>query len=227
MSLLGLIWAKAFSWNVPPKQRIKSYTSDVRLWLTRIFSYRYAPYRLQSLTDKEVHGVSFVRSTHYNDVMMGAIAFQISSLTIVHSTVYSGADQRRHRSSMSLAFVCGNHRGRVNSPHKWSVTRKMFPFDDVIMSATWSYIKPTILQYSVACLRPLCRRQATSNFGVDNASLQWRHNERNSVINLQPLHCLLNSWFIRRSKKTSKLTGECPTQRPVMRKIFPFDDVNR
>ena len=64
---------------------------------------------------------------------MGAIASQITSLTIVHSTVYSDTDQRKHQSSASLAFVRGIHRGPVNSPHKWPVTRKMFPFDDVIM----------------------------------------------------------------------------------------------
>ena len=48
-------------------------------------------------------------------------------------TVYSGADQRKHQSSTSLAFVRGIHRWPVNSPHKWPVARKMFPFDDVIM----------------------------------------------------------------------------------------------
>ena len=61
------------------------------------------------------------------------MASQITSLTFVYSTVYSGADQRKHQSSASLAFVWGIHRGPVNSPHKWPVTRKMFPFDDVIM----------------------------------------------------------------------------------------------
>ena len=64
---------------------------------------------------------------------MGAIASQITSPTIVYSTFYSGADQRKHQSSASLAFVRGFHRWPVNSPHKWPVTRKMFPFDDVIM----------------------------------------------------------------------------------------------
>ena len=44
-----------------------------------------------------------------------------------------GADQRKHQSSAPLAFVRGIHRGPVNSPHKWPVTLKMFPFDDVIM----------------------------------------------------------------------------------------------
>ena len=73
---------------------------------------------------------------HYCDGIMGAIASQITSITIVYSTVYSDADQRKHQSSSSLAFVRGNHRGPVNSPHKWPVTRKMFPFDDVIMYVT-------------------------------------------------------------------------------------------
>ena len=70
---------------------------------------------------------------HYNDVIMSPMASQFTSLTIVYSTVYSGADQRKHQSSASLAFVRGIHRGPVNSPHKWPVTRKRFPFDDVIM----------------------------------------------------------------------------------------------
>ena len=74
---------------------------------------------------------------HYNHVIMGAIASQITSLTIIYWTVYSDADQRKHQSSASLAFVRGIHRGPVNFPHKWTVTRKMFPFDDVIMKHLW------------------------------------------------------------------------------------------
>ena len=68
---------------------------------------------------------------------MDTMASKINSLTIVYSTVYSGADQRKNQSSASLAFVRGIHRGPVNFPHKWPVTRKMFPFDDVIMQF-WS-----------------------------------------------------------------------------------------
>ena len=80
------------------------------------------------------HQLADIWPTHYDDVVMGAIASLITSLTIVYSTVYSDADQRKHQSSPSLVFVWGIHRGLVNSPHKWPVTRKMFPFDDVIMS---------------------------------------------------------------------------------------------
>ena len=74
----------------------------------------------------------FLDRFHYDDVIMSAMVSQITSLTIVYSNV-SGADQRKHQSSASLAFVWGIHRGPVNSPHKWPVTRKMLPFDDVIM----------------------------------------------------------------------------------------------
>ena len=58
---------------------------------------------------------------------------QINSLTIVCTTVYSGTDQRKQQSCESLAFVRGIHRWPVNSLHKWPVTRKIFPFDDIIM----------------------------------------------------------------------------------------------
>ena len=72
-------------------------------------------------------------TSHYTDVIMGSVASQITSLTIVFSAIYPGADQRKHQSSASLAFVWGIHPWPVNSPHKWPVTRKIFPFDDVIM----------------------------------------------------------------------------------------------
>ena len=70
---------------------------------------------------------------HYRDVIMNTMPSHITSLAIVYTTVYSGADQRKHQSSASLAFVRGIHRRPVNFPHKWPVTRTMFPFDDVIM----------------------------------------------------------------------------------------------
>ena len=70
---------------------------------------------------------------HYNDVIISAMASQITSLAIVHSTAYLGVDQRKHQSSASLAFVWGINRWPVNSPYSGPMTRKMFPFDDVIM----------------------------------------------------------------------------------------------
>ena len=95
----------------------------------------------------------FLLNKHYNDVIMGAIACQITSLTIVYSTVYSGADERKHQSSASLAF------GPANSPHQWPVTRKMFSFDDFIMKFYQSvyaslYVQHWIRLWLVACTTP-------------------------------------------------------------------------
>ena len=67
------------------------------------------------------------------DVIIGAMTSQITNLKIVYSTVYTGADQSKHQSSASLAFVLGIHRSPVNSPRKGPITWKMFLFDDVIM----------------------------------------------------------------------------------------------
>ena len=69
------------------------------------------------------------------EVIMGAMASQIASLTIVYSTVYSGADQRKHQSSLSLAFVWGIDRLPVNSPHKWPVTLESFH----LMTSSWLF----------------------------------------------------------------------------------------
>ena len=55
------------------------------------------------------YGVTF-DDVHYDDVIMSAIASQITSLTIVYSIVYSDADQGKHQSYASLAFVWGIHR---------------------------------------------------------------------------------------------------------------------
>ena len=70
---------------------------------------------------------------HYSDVIMSQVASSITSLTIVYSTVYTGTYQRKHQNSASLACARGTHRWPVNSPHKGTVMRKMFPFDYVII----------------------------------------------------------------------------------------------
>ena len=75
---------------------------------------------------------------HYSDVIMSTIASQITSLTIVYSTVYSGADQRKHQSSASLAFV-------------WEFTGDWFPFDDVIMEGRVTVYAAVIHQWLVSC----------------------------------------------------------------------------
>ena len=120
---------------------------------------------------------------HYSNVMMDAIASQITSLTIVYSTVYSSVDQRKHQSSASLAFVWGIHRWPVNSPHKWPVTRKMFPFDDVIVTKCciaycihrrFSDISIKMQQYSFQkCHVKWGRKQNGGTYTDDSISVKW------------------------------------------------------
>ena len=59
--------------------------------------------------------VLHINVIHYNNVIMSAMASQITSLTIVYSTVYSGEDQRKYQSSASLVYVWGIHRWPMNS----------------------------------------------------------------------------------------------------------------
>ena len=78
--------------------------------LKAALEYAYAVY------SKVTDGCSQLCLVHYNDVIMSAMASQITSLMIMYSTVYSGADQSKHQSSASLAFVRGIHRWPVNFP---------------------------------------------------------------------------------------------------------------
>ena len=73
----------------------------------------------------------YQRVLHYNDVIMSAMVSQITSLAILYSSMYSSADQRKHQSSASLAFVRGIHRWPVNSPHKGPSINLWF---------VWSYL---------------------------------------------------------------------------------------
>ena len=88
----------------------------------------------------------FLNARHYSDVTMGAIASQITSLTIVYSTVYSDADQRKHQSSASLTFVWRNLRGRM--PCKvWEEITYAFPnFNDCTVEM-WEWKSNFIPQY--------------------------------------------------------------------------------
>ena len=97
---------------------------------TTLASVLSSIYWKKSLRNVDIY---MANNLHYNDVIMSQMASQITSLTIVYPAVYSGADQRKHQSYASLAFVRRIHRWPVNSPHKGPATWKLFPFDDVIM----------------------------------------------------------------------------------------------
>ena len=120
-------------------------------------------------------------SCHYNDVIMGAMASQITSLIIVYSTVYSGTDQRQHKSSASLAFVWEIHRWPVNFPHKGPVTRKTF--DDVIIfivcntAYQWYYSRCLSAARLMHLTQWFCSQESNlrySSTGSDNGLVQYR-----------------------------------------------------
>ena len=131
-------------------------------WLTLTHCGRCNLLRLPANWEKDSSFTPFITCmpycpSRYDDVIMSAMASQITSLTIVYSTVYSCADQRKHQSYASLAFVWGIHRWPVNSPHKGPVRRKMFPFHGVIMvNPEWSlaYIYGPELGHHCACIWP-------------------------------------------------------------------------
>ena len=85
---------------------------------------------------------------HDNDVIMGAMVSQITSLAIVYRLF-------RHRSKktskLRVTGLCAGN-SPVNSPHKWPVTRKMFPFDDVIMK-TLGRVWCWLVGWMVICVR--------------------------------------------------------------------------
>ena len=141
---------------------------------------------------------------HYNDVIMGTIAFQITSLTIVHSTVYSDADRRKHQSSAWLAFVPGIHREPVNSSHKWPVTQKMFPFDDVIMKCGTmalftSVLSPSVQAFVFRSVRPAqCKYCNSATEGPIHPKVSQTHTKniyyRNPRIYFQHNACVNVVW---------------------------------
>ena len=128
------------------KETISHYTAlyhtDYQLWQRLWYTKTTIQCRLYN---DHVHGMY-----HYNDVIMSAMASQITDVSIVYLTVCLGADQRKHQSSASLVFVGGIHRSPVNSTHKGTVTQKMFPFDDVIMHNKHS---KALLWYYPICVK--------------------------------------------------------------------------
>ena len=142
---------------------------------------------------------------------MCAIASQITSVSIVCSTVCSGADLRIYRSFALLAFVRGIHRWPVASPHKGPVVREMFPFDNAIMGilSIWpsnlTVCSPTFIMFtpsgmpwtrpglSLAVGRPIldCFPQVNTSWKRRKGTVVCRYTavEYNTIMHT-PLHWL-------------------------------------
>ena len=137
---------------------------------------------------------------------MAAIASQITSLTIVYSTVYSDTDQRKHQSSASLAFVRVIHRWPVNYLHKWPVTRKMFPFDDVIMRYNSSQVFLVHPLWWYGLIQSICNSSHTQIMMTSSNA---------NIFHVTGHLC-----------RDSPITSEFPAQRPATRSFPVFFDLH-
>ena len=111
---------------------------------------------------------------YHNDVIMGAMASQITSLTIVYSTVYSGADHR-HQSSASQAFVRGIHRWPVNSPHKCPVNAENVSIWWRHQGFSHKYLQKTIARPLGRGMRCLLWIQHLIDFLHQFLRLSWQY----------------------------------------------------
>ena len=137
--------------------------------------------------------------------------------------LYSGTDQRIHQYSASLAFV-----RLVNSPHKGPVTRKMFPFDDVIMNFLFHLKKPERL----TSLHDLCRR--TSNcFNNLHKDPKWTAYKFSSFFNLiawhQIYHFIIKVKRVKIGNILSEVFKQWKSQAIIQftweKMVFFFDDI--
>ena len=159
-----------FSIECSPKHLICSRHRTYLIWCEtccrtgsvaqRGYTWANTVHRVGCTNNRRLPVLGLKSEKHYTDVTMSPMASQITSPGVVYSTVYSGADQRKHQSSVSLTFVRRIHRGPMNSPHKRPVTRKMFPFDDAIMN---SPPLDTRHAYEQIALHPDNRKYVTIN----------------------------------------------------------------
>ena len=84
-------------------------------------------------------------TSHCNDFRIGAMASQITGVSIVWSTVCSGAEQQQQQQKIKAPRHWGES---MDSNNKGPVTRRMLPFDDVIMVIT----VPADVVQNLSCL---------------------------------------------------------------------------
>ena len=116
--------------------------------------------------DLWIQRIWYVLLAHYNDVIMGVMVSQIISLAIVYSTVYSGADQRKHQSSASLAFVREIHQRPVNFPHKLQCNLDIYIYIYIYIYILffkiyrWKcpihFVRAVIIRYDLCCVIICC-----------------------------------------------------------------------
>ena len=101
------------------------------------------------------------------------MASRMTGFSIVRSGVCLGADQRKHQSSASLAFMWGIYRWPTISPHYVPVTRKMCSFDDVIMELNSLQGQPQREHRSMRSIQYLTKKEYLISSSHPNSI--WTH----------------------------------------------------
>ena len=164
----------------------ESYTTRHELWLQCTYTNRYNDMWYFQESARLVGACWYIScKCHYSDVITSAMASQITSLTIVHLTVYSGADQINIKAPRHWP-LCGKFIG-----HRWIprtqgllVTRKMFPFDDVIMTMNYQWFRKSLGTYSTPS-HYLTIKTYSQLYSTEQTStkLEW-NDERNTSENV-------------------------------------------
>ena len=177
------------SWNrAVAWSKVCLYKSLHILWLLNSNGW-YTPWIMKKVTPHERHGVP------------------ITGNSTVGPTVSFGVRKKKQTNLKALCYW-----SFLTGPVTW----KMFPCHDVTWSKSFvvrcfGVVTSLVFMWFVWLNHPYRPGPLFTK------TLQWRHNERNSVSNHRRLDCLLNRLFRCRSKKTSKLrvTGLCEGNSPV------------
>ena len=163
-------WAirSMFQWNsirisnIYIQQKYTFYSMHLKL-----LSAKHRPLHSLAKDPEALDSGRWILLSHNGDVIISVMASQITGVSSVCSTVCSNADQRKHQSSASLAFLKGIHRSPVDSPQR-PVARKMFSFDDVIMGITrilnLEVHRPGSIPRSVFCINPTSGSQMSNTY---------------------------------------------------------------
>ena len=134
--VLFVVWLCSFPWGLFHwhQGRFNWNAFEVKAWVSNYIGGKHCHWVVARLL------LCNWRREPYSDVAMSTMASQITAVSTVYLTMCSGADQRKHQSFAPLSFVRGIYRWPVDSHHHRPVTRKMFPFDYIII-ATGMWVK--------------------------------------------------------------------------------------
>ena len=156
------------------------------------------------------YSVGMFKTSHYHDVIMSTMASEITSLTLVYSTVYSRRRSKKTSKLRVTGLCVGNSPVTVNSSHKGPVTRKMFPFDDVIMTCCSFIISVCALKWAFfsnsKSNHTICNSMTSSRYVIWPKCTQmkiYQFQLSPSSVYFSSVYSRFNDWFPKIWHKTN------------------------